>query len=337
MPAIRNLDKFSDVPWCPFPSLVNCHAEQVDMLSFTWLEERRLLEGHPDKMERIKSQHSGVLAARTNPEVNAEMLGILSDWYMWLFAFDDGYCEAAEHGGQSKTMARATALLARVIDSGLPPHETPAPIQNYASALREIQERIRTRASSSQLARWETAVRDYLAAQVWEAANRESETVPGVSEYVAMRRHAGATYTCLGLIDIAAGYEIAPAFFDSPALRSLNDMTANLVSWDNDLYSYAKEKVDDRGRHNLIEVISRQNHLAPQDAKEKAVEIRSREMKRFIDASADLCARADSSVSRYVRSLGLWLRGHIDWSRTSSRFDVPRADRVAQEFGGEQT
>ncbi|WEB38110.1 hypothetical protein MOV08_01490 [Streptomyces yunnanensis] len=83
----------TDDLWCPFPSLINQHFEQVDQQSLAWLARHRLPERQPHQAEWIRRQRSGYLAARTNPEVAADMLRLLSDWYVWLFAFDDGACE----------------------------------------------------------------------------------------------------------------------------------------------------------------------------------------------------------------------------------------------------
>ncbi|MFF0630099.1 hypothetical protein [Streptomyces sp. NPDC004296] len=305
--------------------MINRHSEQADQQSLAWLARHRLLERQPHQAERIRRQRSGHLAARTNPEVAAEMLRLLSDWYVWLFAFDDGYCEDRERGSRPGPLARTTALLARSLDAETPVAEMDGPSRAYAVALREIRDRVGAQASPSQLFRWECTVRDYLFAQVWEAANREAGVVPGLAEYVAMRRHTGATYTCLALVDVAAGHEPPPAEADGPALRTLRDLTANLVSWDNDLYSHAKEQAAGQGRHNLVEVLACHHRCSPAEARKLAVAMRDAEMSAFIELSHAVRADGSAATSAYARSLGLWLRGHIEWSRHSSRFDAPAA------------
>ncbi|MGW3076175.1 terpene synthase family protein [Kitasatospora sp. NPDC001132] len=301
---------------------MNQHADQADEQSLVWLAKHRMLDGQPRQAERIRRQRSGHLAARTNPEVAAEMLQLLSDWYVWLFAFDDGCCENREHGGKPGPLARTTAQLTRVLDIETPAAQSNGPARAYAAALREIRDRIAAHASPSQLFRWECTVRDYLSAQVWEAANREAGVVPDLAEYVAMRRHAGATYTCLALIDIAAGYEAPAEEADGPALRRLRDITANLVSWDNDLYSHTKEKADDQGRHNLVEVLARHHGCPSAEARGLAVAMRDSEMGAFIELSEAVRTDGSAASAAYARSLGVWLRGHIEWSRGSSRFRV---------------
>ncbi|MFI9785180.1 hypothetical protein ACIHEI_17000 [Kitasatospora sp. NPDC051984] len=318
----------ADDLWCPFPSLTNRHADQADRQSLTWLARHRLLDGQPHRAMRIGRQRSGHLAARTNPEVPADMLRLLSDWYVWLFSFDDGYCEDRERGARPAPLARTTALLARVLDADLAEADVAeagldGPAHTFAAALRDIRDRVAAQASPSQLFRWECSVRDYLHAQVWEAANREAGLVPGPAEYVAMRRHAGATYTCLTLVDVAAGYEVPSAEADSPALRRLRDITANLVSWDNDLYSHAKETAGGQGRHNLVEVLALHHRCSSAEARKSAIAMRDAEMAAFVELSRTVRTTGSPATAAYARGLGLWLRGHIDWSRSSSRFDAP--------------
>ncbi|WP_424712202.1 hypothetical protein [Kitasatospora acidiphila] len=60
--------------------MLNRHAEQADRESFGWMAQHRLLDGLPERAERLRGQRSGALAARTNPEVGAEMLRLLADW-----------------------------------------------------------------------------------------------------------------------------------------------------------------------------------------------------------------------------------------------------------------
>ncbi|WP_177198648.1 hypothetical protein [Streptomyces colonosanans] len=126
---------------------MNPHAEQADQRSLAWLARHRLLDGQRQQADRLRRQRSGHLAARTNPEVSAEMLRLLSDWYVWLFAFDDGYCEDRERGSRSGPLARTTALLARTLDPEPPAADVDGPARTYVVALREIRDRVAAQAS----------------------------------------------------------------------------------------------------------------------------------------------------------------------------------------------
>lgn len=316
--AITKTREAPPAQWCPFPSMVNPHSDQADRESFSWMVEHGLLSD-ADTAACLRRQRSGELAARTNPEVDAEMLRLLADWYVWLFAFDDGYCEDRTQISTPGSMALTVSLLARALDAGL---SVPGPAGPFATSLREVRDRIASIASGSQLVRWESTVRDYLSAQMWEASNREAGRFPSLDEYVAMRRHAGATYTCLALIDVTTRMEIPPREADGTAVKALMDITANLVSWDNDLYSHAKEKAGDHGRHNLVEVLAHHHRCSVERATVLAVKMRDQEMESFVDTCAEIELTASAHTKNFMRNLGLWLRGHVEWSCTSSRFEV---------------
>ncbi|GAA3677546.1 hypothetical protein GCM10022267_75500 [Lentzea roselyniae] len=305
--------------WCPFPSENNPHSDEVDGESFRWLNQHGLLEDEL-KIQRLRRQRSGALAGRTNPEVDATMLRLLSDWYVWLFAFDDGYCESVEASGGSAAEAALTiSRLTRALDSDL---QVLGAMEPFARSLQEVRDRVDAVASDFQLEYWKSTVRDYLAAQMWEVANREADRIPDLDEYLTMRRHTGATYTCLTLIDVTMRLGMSLHDVCDAEMRSLLDITANLVSWDNDLYSHAKEMASDQGRHNLVGVLAHHRKCSTSEAWELATAMRDREMRNFVATCAQVEDNAEPQTRNFVRSLGLWLRGHIEWSRASSRFEV---------------
>jgi hypothetical protein len=303
--------------WCPHPNEINPHCDAVVSHTWEWLLASDMLP-QEDKRRRLERARVGELAARTNPRVPDQMLALLSDWYMWLFAFDDGYCDDAELGCHPGPLVLTTSRLTRCLDADWTESGSPDP---PASALRRLWKRVAAGSSAAQLARWEATVREYLAAQVWEAANREVDAVPPLEEYQVMRRHAGATYTCLALIEVAGGYEIPAPLASSLEVRRFNDVAADLVSWDNDLYSYDKEKLADGARHNLVGVLQHHHRCSLPEAFSYAKSMHDTEMRRFGDMGTALAA--DSPELRpYIDAVGLWLRGHIAWSSRSSRFAV---------------
>ncbi|MBP2478932.1 hypothetical protein JOF53_007804 [Crossiella equi] len=301
------------------------YSAEVDDASFEWLLRFGLVHD-PRTLDRLRRQRSGDLAARTNPEAGRDQLQILSDWYMWLFAFDDSFSEDGSDSACPAAMALAMGQLSRSLDCGYRPT---GPVRPYADALCDIRDRIAAYGSPSLLDRWTHTVHNYFLAQVWEAGNRERGSFAGLDEYVVMRRHAGATYTCLAIIEMASGLEMPAEIALSPAMRRVNDITANLVSWDNDLFSHAKEKVADHGRHNLIEVIAQQERRTPSAVHSRCLDLRNEEMREFLLLTESLSRGGDPATQDYLRKLGLWLRGHIEWSAASSRFEVETAGSPA--------
>jgi hypothetical protein len=125
------------------------------------------------------------LAAYTCPLGTREGLQLPADWQMWLFAFDEGYCDESDHG------ARPGAVISRVVEllSILEDQAGPAAADPFGVALDDLA----GCAHGFQRSRFISAMRGYFLAQCWEAVNGEAGIPPGLGEYTRIRRHGGTT------------------------------------------------------------------------------------------------------------------------------------------------
>ncbi|MGI5273033.1 terpene synthase family protein [Nonomuraea sp. CA-218870] len=300
---------------CPFPSEINEHAAEIDAQSHQWLAASALLAG-ADTVEHFRRSQIGMLAARTNPAVPRASLRLISDWYNWLFAFDDAFCEGELMGHRASALARALPPLFDVLDR----RRDPDPADPFGLALRELLDRIAELGTPAQVDRWRTTVKEYLFAQVWEAANREADLIPTPEDYILMRRITGATFTCFALIDVGGGYRLEAEEWHHPDVRALSDLACDLIGWDNDLLSYAKERDNDKARHNLVTVLATHRRLPLQDALHEVAGMHVTAVHAFVERRARLGAWAPPPVRRYVRGLEHWVRGHIEFSLASARY-----------------
>lgn len=301
---------------CPFPSAINPHVEEVERESFAWLCESGMLPDQ-DTVERYREAHFGRLAARTYPTVDREMLRLVTDWCMWLFAFDDGFCESARLSHHPGLVVRELPDLLRVVDDLSPPERHGSP---YARTLAEIKERVAGHARPDQLDRWCVATREYLFAQVWEAANREADLVPTLEDYIFMRRRTGAMPPVITLIDIAGRYHLTCEQWLHPQVRELVQLCIDLVVWDNDVFSYAKESRHDHARHNMINVLVTHRGLTEREALDEVLAMHSRAIARMAELDAEVRGWAPAEVLRFVRGLEDWVSGHIAYALGSTRY-----------------
>ncbi|GAA0363464.1 hypothetical protein GCM10009530_11400 [Microbispora corallina] len=259
----------------------------------------------------------GWLTARAYPRVDRDMLRLLMDWCVWLFAFDDGFCE-------SELLSRRTALIAQALPDMfrvLHDLDSGGELTNvFARTLRELKERIAVHAEPDQLDRWSTATKEYIFAQVWEAANRETQAVPTPEDYIFMRRRTGAMYPVYALIDIAGGYRLTPEEWHHPDIRELTEHANDLVVWDNDLFSYAKEREHDRARHNLVNVLITHRGYALQEALDEVAGMHDRAVERMVELRASVEKWGSQGVLDYTLGLEHWVRGHIEYSLNSARY-----------------
>ncbi len=304
---------------CPFPSEINPHVEEIERESFAWLCASGMIPD-AETVERYRRARFGDLAARTYPRVDREMLRLVTDWCMWLFAFDDGFCESVRHGRSPGMLVRELPELLRVLDDLTPPEHFRSP---YARTLLEVKDRVAAYALPDQLDRWCAATRDYLYAQVWEAGNREADVVPTVEDYLFMRRRTGAMPPVVTLIDIAGRFHLTPEHWMHPQVRELTRLCYDLVVWDNDIFSYAKEQRHDRARHNLINVLVAHRGVTAEEALEEVLAMHCRAVDRMVELDAQVQTWAPREVIEFVRGLEHWVSGHIAYALASSRYTQP--------------
>ncbi|MEZ0076162.1 4-epi-cubebol synthase [Planotetraspora sp. GP83] len=297
----------------PFPSAVNPHVEEVDRETLAWLAASGMI-GDEDHLERFRQARYGLLGARTYPYATRELCQLVTDWCVWLFAFDDAFCESDRRAAE---IARTLPQLYTVVDD-LDGGEA---VENvFARALLDVKSRIAAHGDADQLDRWRAMTKDYLFAQVWEAANREDDVVPTIDDYIFMRRRTGAMLTVFALIDVAAECRLTPGEWRHPAVRAMTEHANDVVVWDNDLISYAKERSAANIRNNLVSVLARHTGCTVQQAMDRIGRMRDQAVAEMVALGPVLNSLRSPCVSAYARGLEYWISGSVDYSLTSSRY-----------------
>lgn len=243
-------------------------------------------------------------------------------------AVDDYYCE--DHGGSPVGLGGRLLLAHTALD---PLHTAPeyqpvweeslqsdAPRRAYRSAMDYF-----TRAASpSQTDRFRHDMARLHLGYLAEAAWTETEHVPAVWEYLAMRQFNNFR-PCPTITDTVGGYELPADLHSVPALQRVIALASNATTIVNDLYSYTKELAGP-GRHmNLPVVIAEHEDRTTRDAYLKAVEVHNELMHEFEAEAAALTAACPTPVLvRFLRGVAAWVDGNHYWHQNNTyRYSLP--------------
>ncbi|GAA1041673.1 family 2 encapsulin nanocompartment cargo protein terpene cyclase [Streptomyces murinus] len=243
-------------------------------------------------------------------------------------ALDDCYCE--DHGGSPIGLGGRILLAHTTLDHL---HTTPeyapeweeslgsdAPRRAYRSAMDYF---VRA-ATPSQADRYRHDMARLHMGYLAEAAWAQTEYVPQVWEYLAMRQFNNFR-PCPTITDTVGGYELPADLHALPKMQRAIALAGNAATIVNDLYSYTKE-LDSPGLHlNLPVVIAQREQLSERDAYVKAVEVHNQLMHAFEAAAAEVAAECPlPSVLRFLKGVATWVDGNHDWHRTNTyRYSLP--------------
>ncbi|RKE22145.1 terpene synthase family protein [Streptomyces sp. TLI_171] len=305
---------------CPFPARIHPYAEAVDARTLRWAEGFTIPVDARHRA-RLAAARPGLLTARVVPDGPLPQVQVFTDFHTWLFAFDDDHCDGAGERPSVQHWGRRLAVLARVAESG---DTGPAPDDPYALALADVSRRIAQHSSAAQFTGWANAVQEYLATLLWERVRRTGSAGPSdLDGYVLLRLRNGGMRSSIALLDMAAGYEVPCEQRCSAPVRALAEMSALLVSWDNDLFSRHKEATVDGSEENLVDVLAATVTGDIATAELEAVRLRNRVTRLFLDLRAAVLSRADRELARYVDALAGWVRANLDFSAGSPRYAYP--------------
>ncbi|MER6994957.1 selina-4(15),7(11)-diene synthase [Streptomyces sp. NPDC000410] len=302
----------------PIPPAIHPRHADIDVQTAAWAETFRI--GSEELRSRLVRHDIGTFCARILPEGREEVVSLLSDFVLWLFGVDDGHCEEGELGRRPGELAGLLHRLIRVAQNPEAPMLEDDPL---AAGLRDLRLRVDRFGTAGQTARWVDALREYFFSVVWEAAHRRAGTVPDLNDYTLMRLYDGATSVVLPMLEMGHGYELQPHERDHTAVRAVAEMASFIITWDNDIFSYHKERSTKDYYLNALRVLEEERRLTPAEALDLAISQRDRVMRLFMKVSEQLAEQGSPQLRQYLHSLGCFIRGAQDWGISSVRYTTP--------------
>jgi len=326
MPQPFKLPEF----YTPYPARLNPHLESAREHSKAWAREMTMIEGSGIWDEATFDAHDyALLCAYTHPDCDAEELALVTDWYVWVFFFDDHFLDIFK---RSRDMVGAKAYLDRLPAfmplSGDAPG--PEPTNQVEAGLADLWARTVPAMSPSWRARFAESTQHLLEESLWELNNINEDRISNPVEYIEMRRKVGGAPWSAGLVEHAVGAEVPAAVAASRPLRVLKDTFSDGVHLRNDLFSYQREVEDEGEKANGVLVLEHFLGCTTQEAAEAVNDLLTSRLMQFehtvltelgpLFLEHGLDPQSCADVLAYAKGLQDWQAGGHEWHLRSSRY-----------------
>lgn len=315
--------------YAPHPARINPHLEGARRHTKAWAFEMEMIDTGVWTERDLDDHDYALLCAYTHPDCPGDELDLITDWYVWVFFFDDHFLEVYK---RTKDMAGAKAYLARLpafmpVDLAAPMPEPTNPVER---GLADLWRRTTPTTSRDWRQRFHVSTRHLLEESLWELANIRQSRVSNPIEYIEMRRKVGGAPWSAGLVEHAVGAEIPPAIAETRPMRVLKDTFSDGVHLRNDLFSYQREVEREGENANCVLVVERFFGVDTQKAAEITNDLLTSRVQQFENTALvelpplfeehglDPSQRLD--VFNYVKGLQDWQAGGHEWHMRSSRY-----------------
>ncbi|ATL26532.1 hypothetical protein KY5_1514 [Streptomyces formicae] len=309
----------------PFPYRVSPHVEQARAHLGEWTRRIGLVRRDAAR-RRFEKADFGWFAAMVYPTADAERLELMAGWFAWLFLVDD-QLDDGRVGHSPEQVKEVFAGMRAVLGSA--DHGAAAAVDPELPAAVSSLADLWLRSSSDATAHWRRRFVQHLddcltTAATWEAGNRHAGIVPDEETYREKRRHTGAIYVCMDLIDIVERIDVPVAVYESREFTAALEAACNVVCWTNDVYSLEKERAMGEV-HNLVHVVEHHRGLDRDKALAHVIGATSAETELFLARERELLRAHPGHtavLTPYLAGMRTWMRGNLDWSSRTKRYEA---------------
>ncbi|MFE0026677.1 germacradienol/geosmin synthase [Amycolatopsis sp. NPDC059021] len=319
--------------YMPYPARLNPHLEEAREHSKAWAYGMDMIDV-PQHGTVIWDEHDldshdyALLCSYTHPDAGAEELDLITDWYVWVFYFDDHFVELYKRTGD---IAGARAYLDRLAEFMPVTGEITAKPENPVErGLADLWSRTVPARSEGWRRRFAESTRNLLEESLWELANITEGRIANPIEYIEMRRKVGGAPWSANLVEHSVDAEVPGAIAASRPMHVLRDCFADSVHLRNDLFSYQREVTDEGELSNGVLVLEKFLGLGTQEAAEAVNDLITSRLHQFehtaltevpaLFAEHGIDPAAQAATAAYVKGLQDWQAGGHEWHLRSSRY-----------------
>lgn len=333
--------------YVPYPARLNPHLEKSRAHSKAWATEMDMIDvpqqGHTIWSEQDFDAHDyALLCAYTHPDALSEDLDLITDWYVWVFYFDDHFLELYK---KTKDTAGGREYLARL--PAFMPIEGPIteePSNPVERGLADLWTRTVPQRSIDWRRRFTANTKSLLDESLWELANIVEQRLSNPIEYIEMRRRVGGAPWSANLVEHVAHAEIPANIATTRPMRVLQDTFADSIHLRNDLFSYQREVEQEGELANSVLVFEQFLGCNTQQAADTVNDLLTSRLQQFehtattelpnIFIEYGLDPAAETQVFAYVKGLQDWQSGGHEWHMRSSRYMNRHASEQSFVLGG---
>jgi germacradienol/geosmin synthase len=321
--------------YLPYPARINPHLERARVHSTAWAWRMGILAaakpggGVVWDEAALAGMDYPLMCAYTHPDCDGPTLDLITDWYVWVFFFDDHFLE---HFKYTRDLSGAKAYLDRLelfmtAGGGANP---PDPENAAERCLADLWARTAPAMSPGWRRRFTSSTRNLMAESLWELDNIDRGRIANPIEYVQMRRRVGGAPWSANLVEYAVGAEVPGRLAAVRSMRVLSDTFADGVHLRNDLFSYQREVQEEGENANAVLVLEEFLGCSTQEAAELVNDLLTSRLQQFettaltevpaLVADEAVSAPEQYGLAAYVKGLQDWQAGCHEWHTRSSRY-----------------
>ncbi|MER5732773.1 germacradienol/geosmin synthase [Streptomyces sp. NPDC002138] len=315
--------------YLPYPARLNPHLESARTHTKQWARDLGMLEGSGVWEEHDLDSHDyALLCSYTHPDCDGEALSLVTDWYVWVFFFDDHFLEmykrSQNRDGAKAYLDRLAAFMPMDLADGFPDATNPV-----EAGLADLWARTVPHMSRDWRERFSLSTENLLNESMWELANINIGRIANPLEYIEMRRKVGGAPWSAGLIEYVSA-EVPARVAHSRPLGVLRDAFSDAVHIRNDIFSYQREVADEGELSNAILVLETFLDCTTQEAAEASNDLLTSRLQQFeqtaltelpqLFADQAMDPAEIAAVLAYTKGLQDWQSGGHEWHMVSSRY-----------------
>jgi len=332
--------------YVPWPARLNPNLEAARVHSKAWARELGIIGAPKDgsapeiwSERKFDAMDYALLCAYTHPEAPSPELDLITDWYVWVFYFDDHFLEIykrpQDREGSKAYLDRLPLFMP--VDLSTP---MPKPTNPVEAGLADLWMRTVPSKSVEWRKRFFESTKALLDESTWELDNISEQRVSNPIEYIEMRRKVGGAPWSADLVEHAVFAEVPDRIAASRAMLVLKHSFADAVHLRNDLFSYEREILEEGELSNGVLVMERFLDIDPQAAANLVNDVLTSRLQQFentavtelpsLFAEHGLNPVEQANVLVYIRGLQDWQSGGHEWHLRSSRYMKPAAGPGAE-------